>query len=344
MARRQPHLGPDPDGGPGTPSPPRTYWGYVPLLSKRLNRISSTRWYSRSMSAPSSPRWSGRKKRPPQLAPGVPAPGIPGRPVRRPVDPRAAAGLGGAGAARGSGRAPRRPGRGIGGPGPRRPDGGRPTRSGRRPRGRRAHCRSRRRSGPPPGPASPRGASSMRSPRSRPLEAACGAGPRRHTMRPARAGRLVTRGGGAMLLKRFHDAAIELMKLERRVDPFFRPALDALLREPLAALVQALINLRRRNEGLRIAEESPCPARRPSSTRSSRTWPPTCACTTRRASSSARGTPRRTASFAASSSCETTCRPSGAAASSPSRGPSAPGCGSPAPGPPARPTSRRWAS
>jgi hypothetical protein len=62
-----------------------------------------------------------------------------------------------------------------------------------------------------------------------------------------------------MLLKRFHDAAIELMKLERRVDPFFRPGLDALLREPLAALVQVLINLRRRNEGLRIAEEKLLP-------------------------------------------------------------------------------------
>jgi len=62
-----------------------------------------------------------------------------------------------------------------------------------------------------------------------------------------------------MLLKRFHDAAIEIMKLERRVDPFFRPALDAILREPLAVLVQALINLRRRNEGLRIAEEKLLP-------------------------------------------------------------------------------------
>ena len=62
-----------------------------------------------------------------------------------------------------------------------------------------------------------------------------------------------------MLLERFHDGAIELMKLERRVDPFFRPALDALHREPLAAVVQALINLRRRNEGLRIAEEKLLP-------------------------------------------------------------------------------------
>lgn len=62
-----------------------------------------------------------------------------------------------------------------------------------------------------------------------------------------------------MLLKAFHDAAIELMKLERRIDPFFRPAVDALLREPLARVVQALINLRRRDEGLKIAEEKLLP-------------------------------------------------------------------------------------
>ena len=148
-----------------------------------------------------------------------------------------------------------------------------------------------------------------------------------------------------MLLKRFHDAAIELMKLERRVDPFFRPALDAVLREPLAALVQALINLRRRDEGLRLAEEQPLPGEEAFLDSIIADMARLhAACITRRASSSARGTPRRTGWFAASSRCETTYRPSGAAASSPSRGPSAPGCGSPAPGPPARPTSRRWAS
>ena len=59
------------------------------------------------------------------------------------------------------------------------------------------------------------------------------------------------------LLRWFHDAAIGLTKLERRVDPFFRPAFDAVLREPLARLVQALINLGRRDEALRLAEEKP---------------------------------------------------------------------------------------
>jgi hypothetical protein len=62
-----------------------------------------------------------------------------------------------------------------------------------------------------------------------------------------------------VLLKRFHDAALELMKLERRVDPFFRPALDAIFREPLARVLQILINLRRPDEGLALAEEKLLP-------------------------------------------------------------------------------------
>ncbi|OUL98036.1 hypothetical protein A8M77_33655 [Variovorax sp. JS1663] len=46
-----------------------------------------------------------------------------------------------------------------------------------------------------------------------------------------------------------------LLRLERRFDPFVRPAFDALLRDPLARLTTALINGRRPNEGLAIAEE-----------------------------------------------------------------------------------------
>jgi hypothetical protein len=42
---------------------------------------------------------------------------------------------------------------------------------------------------------------------------------------------------------------------ERRVDPFFRPAFDALFRDRLSALVTNLINARRRPDGLRLAEE-----------------------------------------------------------------------------------------
>ena len=55
------------------------------------------------------------------------------------------------------------------------------------------------------------------------------------------------------------DASTALVHLERRFDPFFRPAFDALLRDPIAKLVTALINSKRPNEGLRIAEEKPQP-------------------------------------------------------------------------------------
>ncbi|MBN8890980.1 MAG: hypothetical protein BGP12_12340 [Rhodospirillales bacterium 70-18] len=62
-----------------------------------------------------------------------------------------------------------------------------------------------------------------------------------------------------MLLQRLHDAVVLLLHVERRFEPFFRPALDAVLREPLAVLTQALINLGRRDEGLGLAQEAPEP-------------------------------------------------------------------------------------
>ncbi|MBS0452364.1 MAG: hypothetical protein JSS14_13730 [Proteobacteria bacterium] len=46
-----------------------------------------------------------------------------------------------------------------------------------------------------------------------------------------------------------------LLGLERRIDPWLRPAFDALLRDKIAEWVTALINKQRRNEGLMIAEE-----------------------------------------------------------------------------------------
>jgi hypothetical protein len=46
-----------------------------------------------------------------------------------------------------------------------------------------------------------------------------------------------------------------LLHFERRFDPFFRPAWDALFREPSAALLQWLIDLGRANDGLQLAEE-----------------------------------------------------------------------------------------
>jgi hypothetical protein len=50
-----------------------------------------------------------------------------------------------------------------------------------------------------------------------------------------------------------------LLHMERRVEPFFRPALNAILREPFAQAVQWLMNLRRRDEGFKLAEERALP-------------------------------------------------------------------------------------
>ncbi len=58
-----------------------------------------------------------------------------------------------------------------------------------------------------------------------------------------------------MFWQRLHDAIVFLLHVERRFEPFFRPAADALLREPGAALVQYLINRQRGDDGLALAEE-----------------------------------------------------------------------------------------
>lgn len=50
-----------------------------------------------------------------------------------------------------------------------------------------------------------------------------------------------------------------LVHVERRFDPFFRPVFDAVFRNFLTSATTALINLGRRNEGLKIAEERPEP-------------------------------------------------------------------------------------
>ncbi len=62
-----------------------------------------------------------------------------------------------------------------------------------------------------------------------------------------------------MFWQRLHNAVVAGLHLERRFEPFFRAPLDALLREPAAALIQYLINRARRDEGLAIAEERPIP-------------------------------------------------------------------------------------
>ncbi|HEY2815726.1 MAG TPA: catalase family protein [Casimicrobiaceae bacterium] len=64
---------------------------------------------------------------------------------------------------------------------------------------------------------------------------------------------------GSLFLNWLADLSLFFVHLERRFDPFFRPAFDAVLRDPLARLTTWLINRKRRNEGLRIAEEKPIP-------------------------------------------------------------------------------------
>jgi hypothetical protein len=64
---------------------------------------------------------------------------------------------------------------------------------------------------------------------------------------------------GSAFLNWLADASLSFVHLERRFDPFFRPAFDAVLRDPIASLTTALINMRRPNEHLKIAEERPIP-------------------------------------------------------------------------------------
>ncbi len=64
---------------------------------------------------------------------------------------------------------------------------------------------------------------------------------------------------GSRLLNGTARVMLFFIHLERRIDPFFRPALDWLLRERVARLVTWLINRKRTDEGLALAEERPQP-------------------------------------------------------------------------------------
>ncbi len=64
---------------------------------------------------------------------------------------------------------------------------------------------------------------------------------------------------GSAFLNWVADTSLLLVQMERRIDPFFRPGFDAVLRDPIARLVTALINMHRLKEGLKIAEERPLP-------------------------------------------------------------------------------------
>ncbi len=60
---------------------------------------------------------------------------------------------------------------------------------------------------------------------------------------------------GNRLLDWISDTGLRLIALERRFDPFFRPAFDWLLRDRLSSLFTALINRQRKPDGLGLAEE-----------------------------------------------------------------------------------------
>ena len=75
-----------------------------------------------------------------------------------------------------------------------------------------------------------------------------------HTSRP------VPRANtGSAVLNWLADTSTFLLQMERRIDPWLRPPFDALLRDPMARLVTALINWQRVDEGLQLAEEKPLP-------------------------------------------------------------------------------------
>ena len=64
---------------------------------------------------------------------------------------------------------------------------------------------------------------------------------------------------GSAFLNAVASLSTFLVHVERRFDPFLRPAFDALLRDPIASLVTSCINRGRPNEGLKIAEEKLLP-------------------------------------------------------------------------------------
>ena len=57
------------------------------------------------------------------------------------------------------------------------------------------------------------------------------------------------------VLRVIHDILLELLHIERRLEPLFRRPLNRLLREPSAAFIQYLINRRRTDPGMQLAEE-----------------------------------------------------------------------------------------
>jgi hypothetical protein len=60
---------------------------------------------------------------------------------------------------------------------------------------------------------------------------------------------------GSALLNILANLSFKLVQLERRFDPLVRPGFDAVLRDPIARAVTALINWQRTDEGLGLAQE-----------------------------------------------------------------------------------------
>ena len=67
-----------------------------------------------------------------------------------------------------------------------------------------------------------------------------------------------------MVLQTIHRLLVKTLELERRLEPFFRPTMNYLLREPAAAVLQYLINFRRPDEHLALAQEKEFPWERES--------------------------------------------------------------------------------
>lgn len=61
------------------------------------------------------------------------------------------------------------------------------------------------------------------------------------------------------ILKLIHQFLLQLLYIERRLEPFFRPLWNCLFREPSAKLIQYLINRQRKDENLQLAEETIAP-------------------------------------------------------------------------------------
>src|SRR6266436_3297103 len=64
---------------------------------------------------------------------------------------------------------------------------------------------------------------------------------------------------GSRFLDWASDTTMFLLQMERRIDPWLRPIFDATLRDPVARIVTALMNKKRKDEGLKIAEEKLLP-------------------------------------------------------------------------------------